>query len=799
MASPAAAPAIVVPHSHFEPEWIDTSKEYLQQELRHLKQRLDLLKKDPAYRFCSPEELTTLSFLKRCGPKYRKAFRDAVRKGQIELKGTVVNGELTMNQGESVARQFVLGKYLIEQALSMKLELHVAQNIDNYAMCPQFPQILDQCDRKYLVVGVYDNGGYGTRHFSKPATQRVEQWWGAPDGSQVLTLLSIPEFGGLQAEPNLGHVHRVFKRLRGRTSRKAIFVFSGGNMTAPDPQLPTKLRSWSGRNGLPKMKIGLPKDYFKKVRSDRTIPRVESDSITDHLGAYESNVMFRQANRRCETLLLTAEKFATAAATQGFAYPHKKLSDAWFQLLTNQDHDPALTCLQDSLLEEVMRRYNTVQRLADDILSQAFRSITGRINTSEVSGQPVVVFNSLGWKRTDVAKIELPRKNAAVQVTDAQGTVCPAFAVSRGENVMVQFLAQNVPSMGYKVFYLQPSKGHSHEISMTPYRDPGLIVRLSIQPDDGCTSVIRLKDGEQRPVQQGLAQTFALGTLGTCIRREHRFKDSHFIEQFRVYRGMDRVDVHTAVDWGNCGYRVRVGVPLGGRCRGLLCHEPFMVNQRDLRSPTVRKPVLYWAGGYDNKRHVGMAIANRGTHSYAIDGQTLYMTFFRSANPARLQPDSRRPERKRDKDCGWCMLDHSYDMAAELGDQEIEYALLPFVGSVEDGRVHRRAYEFNHMLIASATTRHRGTLPAEYSFVTIDDERVVLSTWKKAYRSNQDVLRFYEPHGKNVRSVKVELARGKFIGECNMDERMLKKYPKPSRELSMTVGPHKVKSLLVRK
>jgi alpha-mannosidase len=64
----------------------------------------------------------------------------------------------------------------------------------------------------------------------------------------------------------------------------------------------------------------------------------------------------------------------------------------------------------------------------------------------------VAVFNPLGFTRTDVAKIEVTGPGPYVVLDVASGLEVPSQLISDGAQTMLQFLASDVPSLGYRVY-----------------------------------------------------------------------------------------------------------------------------------------------------------------------------------------------------------------------------------------------------------------------------------------------------------------------------------------------------------
>jgi alpha-mannosidase len=88
----------------------------------------------------------------------------------------------------------------------------------------------------------------------------------------------------------------------------------------------------------------------------------------------------------------------------------------------------------------------------------------------------------------------------------------------------------------------------------------------------------------------------------------------------------------------------------------------------------------------------------------------------------------------------------------DQGVQHFTYSLLPHAGPWEEAGTVRRAAELNQPPLALASTYHpHATLPQNASFVTVDQENVVLSVVKQAEgafdESSDLILRAYETAG----------------------------------------------------
>ena len=166
--------------------------------------------------------------------------------------------------------------------------------------------------------------------------------------------------------------------------------------------------------------------------------------------------------RLLEQKLITAEKLAALASWLGAATDQAALWRAWELVLFNETHDLASGVMTDHVYEDTVRNYENANRLADELIDAGWNILASKIDTRG-PGTPIVVFNPLGWRRSDVVEVVLDDFNdgeTGASLVDEAGEVVPAQythhsadAAGKPATASVAFLARDVPAMGHRTYH----------------------------------------------------------------------------------------------------------------------------------------------------------------------------------------------------------------------------------------------------------------------------------------------------------------------------------------------------------
>jgi len=472
----------LVPHFHCDPVWIadqnmyQEGREKLPQMTRHPLGFLDLVK---AYLNCCREDseyailLSEIDYLKPYWdiyPEDRGFMKYLVSRGRLELGGSYSEPNENSIGEEALVRNILYGRTF--HSLQFGANPAVYLPLDVFGHTIQFSQILKKsgfigCTWSKHVVGfppVFN-------HMSLDGTilphRRVDYGMHPQNVEILLEDLSLR-----------------FEELKSM-GIDIDLRFIGGDSEPPTEWL-TGMSKELCRGKISVILSG-PEQYFKSLNNGLesgryTIPYTSRDMAFYHTGTSLSRIELKIANRIGETKLIKGERFATIAHLFGAEYPYKALDKAWRQLLFNQHHDAITGTSGDKPYMDLMIGYRETLRLSSNVLNGALNYLASLINTKG-EGIPIVVFNSLNWRHSNICKVKLPL--GKWKIIDSSRKVCHSYSIDRGNITEVLFRGDNIPSLGYKVFFAIPD---SEEIDFIRNRRTVIeneFYRIEVDPNRG--------------------------------------------------------------------------------------------------------------------------------------------------------------------------------------------------------------------------------------------------------------------------------------------------------------------------
>jgi alpha-mannosidase len=489
-----------------------------------------------------------------------------------------------------------------------------------------------------------------------------------------------------------------------------------------------------------------------------------------HRGVFTTQANHKRNMREAPEWTLNAEKYASLAWLDGNAYPGDELTEDWKKITFNDFHDLAAGSGIGVIYQDAQKDYDAVRWSTNEISAKALKTIAARIDTRGIQGVPVLVFNPLGWARTEnvTVDVQMPAATDDVAVLDDQGAVLPSEVLAKEAATNTFYLLvgmHDVPSLGYEVLHVVPGRRpFASELHASGTTMENAALRVVVDPQTGCiTSLFDKKTGfetlaagscgnelqafkdtpkdydawnidpgtlDQPPTritQVDSVQVVQQGPMRAAIRVTRHWQNSKFVQDIHLEAGSDQVVVVNNFDWHETHVLLKAAFALAATSPFATYEIPYGTIERPMtRNNSWEKarfevPAQRWADLRDGQH--GFSLVNEAKFGYDGVGNQLRLTLLRSPT----WPDPK----------------------ADRGVQRFSYALYPHGGDWKQAATVRHGYNFNYPLQAMQVEAHTGALLAEHSFVAVSGDNVVLTAMKKAEDSHALIFHLYEWAGKS--------------------------------------------------
>ncbi len=440
---------------HVDPVYLQDQRGYSKVTLANVSQYVQSLRADPNYGVF----LSEIDYLKPyldTHPEDREFLRKAVAEGRVGTGGAYNQfNELTIG-GEAIIRNILYGQEMHKAMLGRKAESLALWDVFGHA--PQLSQIAAK-------------SGFTGVVWSKKITGFQPFFYDyALDGTKLLhwRLDYAYSFSGFGSGKNYS-----FDNFRRMTERKFAETQSFGSSTDLRINAADFTPPWTNLAGnverleanRPQIRVtGQAQDlYFralnKEIADGKVKPPFTSrDKLFFHVGVMMARSDLKIGQRYAENMTLTAEKVGTIAYLLGAKYPDLALDKAWRQIFFGSHHDAITGTPSDSAFLDLVLGYREAYELSRGALNDSLKFIASKIDTQPKAkiddAVPIVVFNPMNWKRTDVVRTKFDSNY--FEVTDEKGQLIPNRNV---ELSTMEFIATDVPSIGYRTFFIRKRKG----------------------------------------------------------------------------------------------------------------------------------------------------------------------------------------------------------------------------------------------------------------------------------------------------------------------------------------------------
>jgi alpha-mannosidase len=447
---------------HVDPVYLQDQRGYSKITLSNTNQYVQSLRADPRYGVFLSEIDYLKSYLDT-HPEDRDFLRETVRQGRVGTGGAYNQfNELNIG-GESMIRNILYGQEMHNAMLGRKSKSLALWDVFGHA--PQLSQIVNK------------SGFTGVVWSKKIAGFQPLFYDYALDGSRALhrRVDYAYSFSGFGSGKNysLDNFRKLTERKFEETQSFGSSVdlrINAADFTPPWTNLAGNVEKLESQK--PQIRVsGQAQDLFfdaaaEEIKLGKVKPPVTSrDKVFFHVGVMMARSDLKVAHRHTENMTLTAEKFGAIAYLRGAKYPDLALDKAWRQIFFGSHHDAITGTPSDSALLDLVHGYREAFELSKGALDDSLKFIAKQIDTkSKVQSPksnltPIIVFNPMNWTRTDSTKVKIKIDSpmATFQIRDEKGEISqPQILKLSQSEVEFVFVAKDVPSLGYKTFYVEP-------------------------------------------------------------------------------------------------------------------------------------------------------------------------------------------------------------------------------------------------------------------------------------------------------------------------------------------------------
>ena len=531
-------------------------------------------------------------------------------------------------------------------------------------------------------------------------------------------------------------------------------------------------------------------------------------------GCYTSQAAMKLYNRQNEHLGDAAERAAVVADWLGRArYPGALLTDTWQRVIWHQFHDDVTGTSIPRAYEFSWNDELIALKKFSDVLTHSISAITSRMNT-QTKGLPVAVYNNEAFAVRSVAEVMVDGTRDYA-VMSPEGKKVRSQVVQREDRHYVLFDA-DVPSTGIAIYDLRqagsrkadkPSGGRGIESSryaleVNDYGDiislldkkankqlvqPGKSLRLVVFDD--CRSPQwpaweiqkATLDKEPVPVYDAAEISIEKGALRQTLVVKKRYGDSDIIQRIHLYEGNleERIDIENEVDWRSPNALLKAEFALN------VANEEAAydiglghVRRGNNKDHLFEVYAHQWTDLTDRSGNYGVTLLNDSRYGWdKPDDHTLRLSLLYSPKPDRA---------------------YVYQATQDYGHHVFTYSIVGHEGTLDAPKAVRRSDMLNSPLKTFFTSKHQGQMGNRFSFVSTDNDQIVVRALKQAEVSDEYVVRVYETGGKNTQRARLTFA-GDILKAVEADgtERTRKSASFDGRSLDVEINPFGVRTYKV--
>ncbi len=747
-------------HAHIDTAWLWTLGQTRRKAGRTFHTVLRLMEQFKDYHFVQSQP-QLYDFVRQDYPALFEGIKQRIQEGRWEpIGGMWVEADCNITGGESLARQFLLGRTFFRQHFGAQAESRVLWLPDVFGYAWNLPQLIKLAGLDYFFTIKIGWNQYNHMPYDS-------FWWQGLDGTKVLTHFSTtPEERDIHSKATynsniLPHtVLGTWLNLQQKAEQREILMSYGwgDGGGGPSREMLENGRALAHFPSMPQVEQGSVINFFRDLEAESgdQLPTWNGELYLElHRGTYTTQSRNKRANRQSEFLLHDAEFAATVASLidATYHYPHETFQQAWELVCLNQFHDIIPGSSIGPVYVESQQQYAQIRALAEQARGDALQVIGHHI------GGDLLAVNATHFTRYDLAF--WPGSLQPGEYLRQLGVKHAVYTQATADGTWIGF-RQGLNPLSASALVIEQGAAPTlpNDFTVTPTLLENLYIRVELNE---AGDIVRIYDKEceceilppgaianqwqafeDRPTSSDAwdvdifyedrfwtsdpatsVEVIEAGPLRATLEIQRRILHSDYVQRISLSYNSPRLDFDTTIHWQERHIFLKTAFPVDI----LSPTATYEVQWGNVQRPTHRNTSWDWArfetcaqkwvdlaeGGY------GVGLINDCKYGHDIHDNVMRISLLRS-------PTSPDPE-------------------ADQGDHRFGYALLP--------RDHINAtvvnaYLFNDPILIQPTAQ-RATPDASdeiqrlaLSLLTSYEKNVIVETIKRAEDGNGIIVRLYE-------------------------------------------------------
>lgn len=772
----------VVPGSHFDLGWCASPAETFAYGDIIIRQAIEAITDEfPGYRFTVEYAMFLKHFLETY-PDYIDTVDELIDQGKIEVCAAWTGMMDQIIDGEAMIRNVVMAKKWAEEEFG--IDLVTAQLSDCPGHTIQLAQVLAKCGVKYLA-------------YSRYSAPSPLHWWSSPDGSKIIAANhSMGLYKGLYNESWAGSGYGwggIFRRKIEEVEEffpkelkdieniwaknQPILMGEEMDLIPAYPAIVNKLKEWNEKHPDIKLELSTITQFFEAVNGE-DLPEFCGEAPYEFytLGACRPKTYI--GAKYAHHALTTAEKISSLQEFLNLSQSNKApLDEAWEALTIPHDHNVGG---RHGEINDMVR-HHCVEKAAinaGNVTEEAMLFIMTHIDYPVDMGIPIVIFNPLSWERSEAVDtyIETRAENIEnISVFDPSGERVPTQLINCEENHGLKrphflFLAKDMPSIGYKTFYVKIPNEKPESVASSLSISQNLLENdhLRVVMEDGIIKSLIWKDNNTELSKEGFGEIIVYedvesdiaekltgqlwhevktdrqvkilenGTLRGKIQIKSEILGCSVIKELSIYDKMPWLEISVTIDWsGEKNREVVLSLPFNVPDGQITYETPYghVALEKDELPETYRG-----RGGRYVQKWVDVSNSEMGVTvgtdciSHILNDTEINPMLIRTAYS-----------------CG--TPNHWYH---NTGQHTFKFSILPHAGDWKDANAFRIGWRqltpmpIGRMNICApiAPIKDSAFLPQSHSLCRVSSDNVIITTVKKADDGDGYIMRLVEITGK---------------------------------------------------